>query len=148
MSKLTRREFLKSIGVVATAITIPVSIEVATKPFLELQKVHKNYLVLQASQKLVVAEVRAFDLDMAKRHRILPVVFEETFDIRKLNAFASLPSRLELDFFNGVPLRFEGAGAISLIYRSQDGNCIDINLDDFRCLTGERNDRKSSQNPL
>lgn len=134
MPDLTRREFLKSIGVVATAVSIPITLEIITKPF--IQTAHKNFLVLQASQKLVVAEVKAVDFGLAQREKVLPIVFADSFDIRELQGFLQLPSRLSLELFNGVPMKFEGAGTIYLVYKSKDGNCIDVFLDEFRCLTG------------
>lgn len=135
MTELTRRDFLKSIGVMATAIAIPVSIEVVTQPF-NILKVHQNFLVLQSNSEIVVAEVRAIDLEMAQVQKRLRVVLEDSFDIRKIVNFASRPSRLSLDLHNGVPMKFEGAGVISLVYRVQEGNCIEARLDQFRCLTG------------
>lgn len=137
MSELTRREFLKSIGIVATAISIPVSIEVITKPFLDIQRVTKNYLVLQSWEQTLVAEVKAVDLDGAERKGVLRVVLEDNFDVREFVSFVSRPSRLNLDLFNGIPMRFEGAGTISFVYRIKEGNCVEVNLDQFRCLTGK-----------
>lgn len=138
----SRRDFLKSIGIVATAIAIPVSVEIATKPFLA-QESRQNYLVLQSNSEMVVGEVRAIDLDMAQRKNILRVVFEESFDIRKIVNFSSRPSRLSLDLFNGVPMKFEGAGVVSLVYRVQEGNCIEVRLDQFRCLTSPIREEKN-----
>ena len=105
---MNRREFLKSIGIVATSIAIPVSIEIAARPFTELQKVHKNYLIMQSPGKLVVAQVKALDLDMAQREKILPIVFHESFHTREIMDFVHHPARLELELYNGIPIKFEG----------------------------------------
>lgn len=133
MNELTRREFLQSIGIATVGLSIPVSIQTILKPF-AVQVAYQNYLTLQSGRELLVAEVRAIGLDKTDEG-YLPVVFEDSFNLKKLLAFAHKTASVRLDLYNGVPMMFEGAGTILHCYRVTEGNCIDIGLENFRCLT-------------